>query len=81
MIVNQSFLKKFIILWLICNYQWGLSQLNYTTSFNGCNSATCNGWTISGSIVEDADVVELIYRPEKYGIIEDATAGRSRHAD
>lgn len=50
MIVNQSFLKKFIILWLICNYQWGLSQLNYTTSFNGCNSATCNGWTISGGI-------------------------------
>ncbi len=25
----------------------------------------------SGSIVEDADVVELIYRPEKYGIVED----------
>lgn len=29
----------------------------------------------SGSVADDADVVEMIYRPEKYGILEDTTTG------
>ncbi len=48
MIVNQSLSKIILILCLTCIFQLGFAQINFTTSFNGCASANCNGWTISG---------------------------------
>lgn len=35
---------------ILISYTNLYSQINYATSFDGCNAATCSGWTISGGM-------------------------------
>jgi hypothetical protein len=42
-------MKKFLLFFIAAQFAVStLAQINYSTSFTGCNSAACSGWNISG---------------------------------
>jgi hypothetical protein len=48
MIMKTSFNNILIAFLSVFIFSISYSQLNYSTSFDGCNATTCSGWTLTG---------------------------------
>lgn len=41
----------YLLLFVLINFYNGYGQINYSTSFDGCNASSCSDWSISGGFL------------------------------